>query len=76
MAQAVTYCPGLNPLDLIRGDNDLEFALLERVVERAALLQKKIRKEQAALIINALSESLNKGSKRTRSEGSSSSSTA
>jgi len=72
MAQAVTYCPGLDPLDLIRGDNDLEFALLEQVVVRAAKLQRQIRKEQAAFIINALAESFNKGSKRTKSDSSSS----
>lgn len=72
MAQAVTYCPGLNPLDLIRGDSDLEFALLEQVVKRAALLQKQIRKDLAALIINNLAESLNRGSKRSKSDSTSS----
>lgn len=72
MAEATTYCPGLDPLALIRTDSDIEFALLEKVVARAAKLQQNIRKEQATLIINALATSLSKGG---RSRGDSTTST-
>jgi hypothetical protein len=58
---AVAATAGVDPLVWIRGDNEIEFALLERVVQKTVDLQRKIRKEQAALIINALASSLSKG---------------
>lgn len=71
MASAATA--GLDPRMFFQCEDDLELELLQRVAMKAIEYNKKIRREQAIMIIDTLAQSMGKGrrsSARSRNQSS------